>query len=208
MDLKEALNSFKGLYYGKLATDSVRGASLLERDWVKINANLHLYYIAYDAGDVTVYNQCLDAILDILGDYNLIVDLPVSLGGGTGYNVQETSITSAELLSGVTKTVLDAPTSGYAHNILNVCFSYHYGTSAYTGGDHIFLYTVLGGIDYLVKSINRSSIIANNSTYGEAQTTGSPFGADMDSGLSAIIPSFSSGNGTLKIFVYYITQPL
>lgn len=85
MTFKEALDSFKSLYYQRLSTNSITVIARIQRDWNIINSNLHLYYVAYNDGDTDVSNECLDDIFDVLNDYDITdVDLPVMGGGGGG----------------------------------------------------------------------------------------------------------------------------
>jgi hypothetical protein len=84
MTFKDALNDFKTLFDQKLATSTSRIILQIQRDWVRINSNLHLYYVAYDVGDTDVANECIDDILAILLSYGFTADPPSSIGGGGG----------------------------------------------------------------------------------------------------------------------------
>lgn len=85
MTFKDALATFKSLLYQKITTESLRVTGDMYRDWILINANLHLYYIANNVGDSDTANESIDDIFDVLNNYDITdVDLPVIGEGGGG----------------------------------------------------------------------------------------------------------------------------
>jgi hypothetical protein len=91
MTFKDALATFKSLLYQKITTDSLRVTGDMYKDWILINSNLHLYYVAINVGDTDTANDCINDIFDVLENYDITdVDLP-EISGGVGGGVVPTN---------------------------------------------------------------------------------------------------------------------